>query len=110
MRKVIAVIEWGIIIVMYVRWVDVRSFLRSNVQQPLAAKAKVARLVPLAIDRRVGRLFGRTGAAPDLGAISIPQRREFRNLEDAGILQQRHQADGVRPVANDNHRAVPLID
>ena len=108
MRKVIAVIEWGIIIVMYVRWVDVRSFFRSNVQQPLAAKAKVARSVPLAIDRRLGRVFGRPPAALDFGPISIPQRREFRNLEDAGILHPRHQADG--PVANDNHPAVPLVD
>ena len=110
MRKVIAVIEWGIIIVMYVRWVDVVSFLRDNVQQPLAAKANVARCVPLAIDRRLGWVFGRLGPALDFGAISIPQRGEFKHLEDAGILQPRHQAADVQSFANDNRPAGAVVD
>ena len=110
MRKVIAILEWGIIIVMYVRWVDVQSFFRTNVQQPLAAKANVVRSVPLAIDRRLGQVLGRPGAVLDVRRLSVPQPREFKTLEDAGILKPRHQAASVQPAANDNRLAVRPVD
>ena len=110
MRKVIAVIEWGIIIVAYVRWKDLPPLLRYDLQQHLAAKADVSPFVPFSIYRLLGRVLGRPGAPFDFGAVAFSNKREFKNLEDAGILQPRHQAVGVQPVANDNHPAVPIVD
>jgi hypothetical protein len=110
MSKVIAVIEWGIIIVMYVRWKDVLPLFRNHLQQHLAAKADVPQLVASPVDRFLGRILGSPGAPLELGAVTLSRERKFEDLEDAGVLQPGHQAVGVQPVANDNDPAGPPVD
>lgn len=107
MRKVVAVIEWGIIIVMYVRWKDVLPLFGNYLQRHLAVEANVPQRVASPVDRLLGRVLGSPRAALDLGAVTVAKER---NLEDAGVLQPGHQAVGVQPVANDNDPAGPLVD
>jgi hypothetical protein len=109
--KMVAVIEWGIIIVMYVRWKDVLPLLRDHLNEHFAAEANVPRLVASPIDRLLSRrVLGSPGAALDLGAVSFPKKREFQHLEEAGVRQPGHQAVGAQPVANDNDPAGLLVD
>jgi hypothetical protein len=44
-RRMVAVIEWGIIIMMYVRWKDILPLFRNYLQQQLASKASVPQFV-----------------------------------------------------------------
>ena len=101
-RKMIAVFEWALIIVMYVRWKDVLPLFRDNLQMQLTAKANVFRFVPFSIYRFLGRVRCKPGAALNPSAVALPNKPELKHLEDAGILQTDHQSVGMQAVSNDN--------
>lgn len=102
MRRMVAVIELGVIIMMYVRWKDILPLFRNYLQQQLPAKAYVPQFVTSSVDRLRVRVLGSASAARELGPQSIAQERKLKRLEDAGVLPAAHEPVGAQPVANDN--------
>jgi hypothetical protein len=109
-RKMIAVFEWAIIIVMYVRWKDVLPLFRDNLQMQLTAKANVFRFAPFSIYRFLGRVRRKPGAALNPSEIALPNNQELEHLEYAGVLQTGDQSVSMQAISNDNQARGLLVD
>src|ERR1051326_4213717 len=109
-RQVIAIIERRVIVIGDVLGQYVLPLLRHDLQEHLAPEADVAQLVALGVYRLLRRILRFPCAPLYLSAVALPQQRKLKHGEDARVLQPRHQAIGMQPVADDDAAAVVLVN